>query len=89
MANAERKEAVTEIRVIEPARITLSLSDEEATFLVDVFANIGGSRATRRKHADDISTALYRAGVRGLPRDAGGCVPDISKSQGVIYFEQV
>ncbi|RQU14203.1 hypothetical protein DF152_17210 [Burkholderia cenocepacia] len=90
MAIAERKEAVTELRVIEAAVVRLSLSDAEATFLVDVLANVGGNAAyTRRKYSDAISAALYRAGVRGLPRNDYGYVPDISKSQGAIYFEQV
>jgi len=48
----------------QPNPVVLEVTIEEAQFLADVFAVIGGSPTTsRRKHADAVSGALSRLGI--------------------------
>lgn len=52
-----------------PSTYVLELSEEEATFLRDIFWVVGGDpHESRRKHADAIDMALAGAGVDFHPR---------------------
>jgi hypothetical protein len=49
--------------------VTLDLTKNEAQFLADILCTIGGDpRKSRRKHADDIATALSGQGFHYVSR---------------------
>lgn len=62
MASVTVKEAVTEVKVIEPKTITLTLSEEEATLLAALTVAVDGS-SPDISLADSIYFALNRAGI--------------------------
>lgn len=64
VAKADRHEEVTEVRVIEPERVTLALTREEAeTLAVATFGTTGHPRDSARRHFDCIGAALRSVGI--------------------------
>lgn len=52
-----------------PSSVFLSLSKDQASFLVDILYRIGGvPETTRRKIADEICTSLKAIGIKGTER---------------------
>lgn len=67
MAKATVSPAVTTTAVVEvtPAKVTLELSNLEAATLQAILAKVGGDPTIGyRVHAEDISSALSKAGYR-------------------------
>lgn len=85
MANAEvitfKKEVVT---VIDEPGFSVSLSQEEATTLVDVLEMISGLPGSRRDHTDSILRALRAVGARGLSVDV--YPDDVDLAHSTIHF---
>jgi hypothetical protein len=88
MANGKRNKGklvkvtkTIEVMEAQPDTITLELTLDEAQFIADVFAKIGGAPTTRRKHQESISGALYAAGIyftwHGEVRPAGHAAFDL------------
>lgn len=76
MAKAEKTTVVETVEVLRPG-VSLELTDDEAQFIVDLFSKIGGSpENSRRRHADDIRTALEDLGYSWSFSNTG----DISNS---------
>lgn len=82
MANATKREKVV---VVEG--VTLELTANEAQFLADLTALIGGHpRRSRRRYADTINLALGKAGVHEAARD----VKDLQDGPGpALYFNEL
>lgn len=54
-----------QVQTIRTKAVTLLLSEEEAQFVADVLARVGGSpTGSRRKYQDGISRALDKAGYQ-------------------------
>jgi hypothetical protein len=69
--------------------VALTLSTEEAVFLRDVMACIGGSAAnTRRRHADALISALGSVGIDPSPGAPNTCQPADIVGHPAIYFKE-
>lgn len=85
MAEAQKRtKLVREISFVERNVVELTLSEEEATILLDICNNIEGHLVeTRRGLSDNIGRALRKAGVKGyLERGEPN-----SDFRGSIYFQ--
>jgi hypothetical protein len=66
MATATKTNEV--VQVVQPAKVVLELSLEEAQFLTDVLCAVAGDpKKTRRGHQENISNSLYRLGFSFPP----------------------
>ena len=75
------KKPVTTYEEIE--QFDLTLTREEAEFLMDLSGRIGGNSTTsRRRHACSLSGALSIAGIRGTAQK------DLPKGQ-ALYFDDI
>lgn len=62
--------------------VHLTLTKEEAVALQSVCSRIGGPAASRRRHFDSISSALYLIDIR----DLGDLDVDVDSTNRAIYF---
>lgn len=63
--------------------VVLEMDEDEAQFLRDVLARIGGTRESRRKHQDSLTEALEKAGVYGgQARDIKGSIELLAVPRG-------
>lgn len=84
MAKAEKIVVTLPVTVMRSGEaVQLTLAPEEAQFLRDLMAHVGGcSVSTRRKYADEISRALGKAGVNYNHRP-----PELRDNSGSVSFK--